>query len=302
VTLDGSAAVARLDMHLLSDDDPEQEVRTNNDGYYSFRRVCPGRHTVRPGPAWWENARLPSPYRPSSREVFVRVVEGSPAVITGINFEQTNPPGQGGPSGAGNFIKDQIKVDESVRAGRDMKLAREIEQFLEQTLPCKEHQCDLTIKVQNGRVTIAGVMQPNDKPLLNKVGEAIGGVRRLDISGVRSIEWTYRPGQQGTRDQGDSIKSTGSFQYLIKDHIRIDETSGSGSGDVRLAREIEQYLESTLPCKEHLCDLTIKVRNARVTITGTAGASDKSSLNKVGEAIGGVRRLDISGVRSKEQP
>lgn len=188
VTLDGSAPVARLDMHLLSDNQPEVSTRTNTDGYYSFRNVCVGAHTVRPGPAWWENAQVASPYRPSSRQVFVREVPGRPAVITGINFERANPPGQGGGSGPGNFIKDRIKIDESVRSGRDLKLAREIEQYLESTLPCKEHLCDLTISVRNGRVAIAGVMQPNDKPLLNKVGEAIGGIRRLDISGVRSKE------------------------------------------------------------------------------------------------------------------
>lgn len=138
---------------------------------------------------------VPSPYTPSSQEVTIpsgnRIQSGNDGV-KGINFMRSDPPGQGGPSGAGNFIKDKIKIDESVRSGRDLELAREVEQFLENTLPCKEHVCDLTIKVRNGRVAIAGVMQPNEKPLLNKVGEAIGGIRRLDISGVRS---------------------TGSFQY-----------------------------------------------------------------------------------------
>lgn len=190
VTLDGSAPVARLDMHLLSDNQPEVSTRTNADGYYSFRNVCVGAHTVRPGPAWWENAQVASPYRPSSRQVFVREPErGRPAVITGINFERTSPPGQGGGRDPGNFIEDKIKIDESVRSGRDLKLAKEIEQYLESTLPCKEHLCDLTIKVRNARVTITGIMGPDfDKSSLNKVGEAIGGVRRLDISGVRSKE------------------------------------------------------------------------------------------------------------------
>ena len=187
VTLDGTAPVAHQDMYLLSDNQPEVSTRTNTDGYYSFRGVCIGAHTVRPGPAWWENAMLPSPYRPSSRRVFVREPErGRPAVITGINFERTNPPGQGGPRDPGNFIEDKIKIDESVRGG-DLKFAREIEQFLESTLPCKEHLCDLTIKVRNGRVAIVGVTQPNDRPLLDKLGEAIGG-NRVDVSGVRSKE------------------------------------------------------------------------------------------------------------------
>lgn len=191
VTLDGSTPDRRVDVHLLIEQGRERTVRTDNDGYYAFAKVCPGSYRVRPGPAFLENAMQPSRYTPSSREVTVPPVAGNSAMAS-VDFMRTDAPGQGGPRGAGNFIENQIKVDESTRAGRDLKLAREIEQFLENTLPCKEHLCDLTIKVRNGRVAIAGVMQPNDKPLLNKVGEAIGGVRRLDISGVRS---------------------TGSFQY-----------------------------------------------------------------------------------------
>jgi hypothetical protein len=183
VTLDGSTPDRRVDVHLLIEQGRERTVRTDNDGYYAFAKVCPGTYRVRPGAAFLENAMLPSMYSPSSREVTV-----GKFAIANVDFMRTDAPGQGGPRGAGNFIEDEIKVDESTRAGRDMQLAREVEQFLENTLPCKEHVCDLTIKVRNGRVAIAGVMQPNDKPLLKKVGEAIGGVRRLDISGVRSKE------------------------------------------------------------------------------------------------------------------
>lgn len=183
VTLDGSTPDRRVDVHLLIEQGRERTVRTDNDGYYAFAKVCPGSYRVRPGAAFLENAMQPSRYTPSSREVTV----GNFA-IANVDFMRTDAPGQGGPRGAGNFIADKIKVDESTRAGRDLKLAREVEQFLENTLPCKEHVCDLTIKVRNGRVSIAGVMQPNDKPLLNKVGEAIGSIRRLDISGVRSKE------------------------------------------------------------------------------------------------------------------
>jgi hypothetical protein len=187
VTLDGSTPDRRVDVHLLIEQGRERTVRTDNDGYYSFAKVCPGSYRVRPGAAFLENAMQPSRYTPSSREVRVPQGAGNFA-IANVDFMRTDAPGQGGPRGAGNFIEDQIKVDESTRAGRDLKLAQEVEQFLENTLPCKEHVCDLTVKVRNGRVTIAGVMQPNDKPLLNKVGEAIGGVRRLDISGVKSKE------------------------------------------------------------------------------------------------------------------
>jgi hypothetical protein len=186
-----------VDIHLLIEQGRERTVRTDNEGYYSFAKVCPGTYRVRPGPAFMENAMQPSRYTPSSQEVTIptgnKIQTGNdPVSVKHIDFMRASPPGQGGPSGVGNFIADKIRIDESVRSGQDLKLAREIEQFLEKTLPCKEHGCDLTIRVRNGRVAIAGVMQPNDKPLLNKVGEAIGGVRRLDISGVRS---------------------TGSFQY-----------------------------------------------------------------------------------------
>lgn len=187
VTLDGSTPDRRVDVHLLIEQDRERTMRTDNDGYYSFAKVCPGSYRVRPGAAFLENAVQSSRYTPSSREVKVpqRAVNSA---IANVDFMRTDAPGQGGSRGAGNFIADAIKVDESTRAGRDLNLAREVEQFLENTLPCKEHVCDLTIKVRNGRVAIAGVMQPNDKPLLNKVGEAIGGIRRLDITGVRSKE------------------------------------------------------------------------------------------------------------------
>lgn len=181
VTLDGSTPDRRVDIHLLIEQGRERTVRTDNDGYYAFAKVCPGSYRVRPGPAFLENAMQPSRYTPSSREVIVGNFK-----IANVDFMRSDEPGQGGSRGPGNFIKDQIRVDESTRAGRDLNLAREIEQFFENTLPCNE--CDLTIRVRNGRVTIAGVMQPNDKPLLNKVGEAIGGIRRLDISGVKSKE------------------------------------------------------------------------------------------------------------------
>lgn len=187
VTLDGSTPDRRVDVHLLSEQRKERTTRTDNDGQYAFAKVCPGSYRVRPGPAFLENAMQPSRYTPSSREVTMPQ-GGDNFAIANVDFMRNNPPGQGGPGGAGNFIEDQIKIDESVRSAQDLKLAREIERFLEKTLPCKEHLCDLTIKARNGRVTIAGVMQPNDKPLLNKVGEAIGGIRRLDITGVRSKE------------------------------------------------------------------------------------------------------------------
>lgn len=187
VTLDGSTPDRRLDVHLLAEQGKERTTRTDNDGYYAFAKVCSGSYRVRPGPAFLENARQPSRYTPSSREVSVPEGAGNLA-IANVDFMRSDAPGQGGPGGAGNFIDNQIRIDESTRSGRDLKLAREIERFLEQTLPCNERQCDLTIKVRDGRVTIAGVMQPNDKPLLNKVGEAISGVRRLDISGVKSKE------------------------------------------------------------------------------------------------------------------
>lgn len=193
VTIDGSAPDARVDVHLLGSRGSDRAIPTNNDGRYIFGKVCPGSYRVRPGPAWWENAQLPSPYTPSSQEVTIpaanKIQRGNePVHVKGIDFVRTNPPGQGGGADPGNFIKDKIKIDESVRSARDLKLAREIEQFLESTLPCKEHLCDLTIKVRNGRVAIAGALDPNERSSLNRLGESIGGIRRLDISGVRSKE------------------------------------------------------------------------------------------------------------------
>lgn len=193
VTLDGSTPERRVDVHLLLEQGRDRTVRTDNDGYYSFAKVCPGSYRVRPGPAFLENAMQPSRYTPSSQEVTIpsgnKIQTGNgPVSVKHIDFMRASPPGQGGPSGVGNFIADKIRIDESVRSGQDLKLAREIEQFFENTLPCKEHLCDLTISVRNSRVALAGVMQPNDKPLLKKVGEAIGGIRRLDISGVKFKE------------------------------------------------------------------------------------------------------------------
>lgn len=193
VTIDGSTPVVRVDVHLLGPRDSERTVRTNNDGEYVFAKVCPGSYRVRPGPAFLENARQPSAYRPSSQEVIIPsgdTIGGgtAPVYVKDINFERTSPPGQGGTRDPGNFIEDKIKIDESVRSGADLKLAREIEDFLESSPACKEHLCELTIKVRNGRVAIAGAMDPNEKSSLTRLGESIGGIRRLDISGVRSKE------------------------------------------------------------------------------------------------------------------
>ena len=193
VTIDGSSPEVRVDVHLLGPGGSDRTARTDNDGQYVFAKVCPGQYRVRPGQAFLENARVASPYRPSSQEVTIppaNKVDGgnSPVVVKGIDFERTSPPGQGGGRDPGNFIADKIRIDESVRSGADLKLAREIEQFLESTLPCKEHLCDLTIKVRSGRVAITGLMDPNERGQLNRIGEAVGGVKRLDISGVRSKE------------------------------------------------------------------------------------------------------------------
>jgi hypothetical protein len=190
VSLDGSG---RIDVHLLDTSRGDRATPTDNNGRYAFTKVCPGSYRVRPGPAWWENAMLPSPYTPSSQEVTIpsgNVIQAGndgPVNIKGIDFRRTAPPGQGEPQDLRDFVKEKIQIDESVRAGRDLRFAQEIEQFLEITLPCNKRLCDLTIKVRNGRAAIAGVMQPNDRPLLDKLGEAIGG-NRVDVSGVRSKE------------------------------------------------------------------------------------------------------------------
>lgn len=199
VTRGGSAPDAGVEMHLLGgarrgdrmvNTDNTGTVPTDDTGRYAFANLCPGTYRIRPGPAWWENAMLPSPYTPSSQEVTIpagNVIQrghDGPVYIKGIDFQRTAPPGVGEPQDLRDFVKEKIKIDESVRAGRDLRFAQEIEQFLESTLPCKERLCDLTIKVRNGRAAIAGAMDPNERPLLDKLAQAIGA-NRLDISGVK---------------------------------------------------------------------------------------------------------------------
>lgn len=194
VTLDGSTPDARVDVHLLGPHGSDRTTRTNNDGQYAFAKVCPGTYRVRPGPAFLENSMQSSRYTPSSKEVTIpsgtaiQAGNAKPVSLKDIDFMRVSPPGQGGSRDPGNFIDDRIRVDESTRSGRDLKLAREIEHFLENTLACADHLCDLTIKVRNGRVDIAGVMEPNDKPFLEKVRENVVGVRSLNTSQVRSKE------------------------------------------------------------------------------------------------------------------
>ncbi len=63
------------------------QTRTDRDGRYSFRQVCPGTYTVCPGIPCPTGPRLQSRYSPASTEIRV-----PPALHKGINFGFQEPP------------------------------------------------------------------------------------------------------------------------------------------------------------------------------------------------------------------
>jgi len=73
------------------------ETRTDRDGRYAFRDVCPGTYTVCPGTPCPTRDPLPSRFSPPTREITV-----PPKLQNGIDFSQTEPPpwNQGDPQRA----------------------------------------------------------------------------------------------------------------------------------------------------------------------------------------------------------
>jgi hypothetical protein len=185
----GPVPERRVEVHLFNGQGEFiNTVRTDNDGYYVFADLCPGTYKVRPGPRWLENMEGPilTPmYTPSSRNVTVPTKINSVISPTHIDFRRNEPPPPGEPPEERE--EKGIKIDESTREGRDMELAVRVEHFLEATLPCKgPRRCNLTIKVRNGQVELSGIIDPEDRPLVEKVREKVQGVRSLNLGKLRS--------------------------------------------------------------------------------------------------------------------
>lgn len=185
----GPVPERRVQVHLLTETGKLLcTARTDNDGYYAFDEVCPGTYTVRPGPLWLANVegpRLPPLYTPSSSSVTLPAPISSIISPRNIDFVRNEPPPPGEPRE--DREEDEIRIDESTRAGRDMELALRVKQFLEKTLPCKgPRRCDLAIKVSSGEVELSGIVGLQDRPLLEKVREKVQGVRLLNLDKIES--------------------------------------------------------------------------------------------------------------------
>lgn len=179
----------RVEVHLYDKSgDLIATVRTDSDGYYAFENVCPGTYTVRPGPAWVANVegpRLPALYTPSSRRVTVPSKPKDVLSPNHVNFVRNEPPPPDQPDPE-RGKEEEIRIDESTRAGQDAELAARIRDFLEKNLkPCVGPiRCNLLIKVRERIVELSGILYPNDKPALERIRN-IQGVRSVNLDRIR---------------------------------------------------------------------------------------------------------------------
>lgn len=85
------AGIPRIQVQLLDSNGARvTQARTDREGRFAFRELCPGTYTVCPGtpcPAGAPGGSAPSRYSPATREIRV-----PPALQNGVDFEQLPPP------------------------------------------------------------------------------------------------------------------------------------------------------------------------------------------------------------------
>lgn len=82
------AGLKNIQVQLLDAQDRRvAQTRTDRDGRYAFRDVCPGTYTVCPGTPCPTRGPIPSRYSPAEQRVTV-----PPLLQKGIDFELTEPP------------------------------------------------------------------------------------------------------------------------------------------------------------------------------------------------------------------
>lgn len=73
--------------------------------------------------------------------------------------------------------------------------------------------------------------------------------------------------------------------------------------DMELAKSVRDFVSRTLTCPdEAACHLTVSVSNGNVRLRGTVPAAERIRLQKIAASVAGVRSLDITQVKGKEQP
>ena len=86
-----TAETHRIQVRLLDSNGTRvTQARTDREGRFAFRELCPDTYTVCPGtpcPAGAPGGPAPSRYLPATREIRV-----PPALQNGVDFEQLPPP------------------------------------------------------------------------------------------------------------------------------------------------------------------------------------------------------------------
>ena len=154
-------------------------VRTNRNGRYAFRNLCPGTYTVRPG---LEGPNLPTLYEPSSLTITIPTTSKSTVSSNHLNFVQKSPPPHRQP--ADERTEMSIQVDESVKGARDLQLANRVKTYLTSHLLCPGRLCRVNILVRNGHVSLSGLVGFGDKAVLERIRSVVTGVRSVNTDRI----------------------------------------------------------------------------------------------------------------------
>ncbi len=87
------------------------------------------------------------------------------------------------------FDQGFFDIDNGIREARDMELAKAVRDYVQKTLICPdEASCRLRVSVSGGNVTLRGTVPARERLRLEKIAQAVRGVRSLDLAGVAGKE------------------------------------------------------------------------------------------------------------------
>lgn len=184
----GPLPQARVPVNLLNEKGEKTTVRTDHNGDYVFAGLCPGRYTVYPGPVLVEseNSPVPSLYTPAFKKIRIPAPENQLSNTAHIDFLRKEPP----PRKSDDYEQksnETINIDEMTRAGQDLNIAGRVKEFLLKNIrnPNDPRYCQLTIRVNNGHVELAGRLKSDQKMALEKIRDHVGQVKSVNLDMVR---------------------------------------------------------------------------------------------------------------------